>query len=60
VGERSPVPLVSTFLIPFWEEWSAAGSRWRRRIEQVQGGERSTFLDLDGLLDPVRLFAVLN
>lgn len=57
VGEPSAVTLVSTFLIHLWEEWSAAGSRWRRRIEQVQSGESATFFDFEGLLNFVPLFA---
>jgi hypothetical protein len=59
MAESSPVPLVSTFVIRFWQEWSAAGPRWRGRIEHVQSGESVAFLNLDGMLDfpPFRRYA---
>ncbi len=50
---------ISTFIVRFWREWSAAGSRWRGRIEHVQSGEGVMFLDLDGMLDFVRRFGVM-
>jgi hypothetical protein len=57
--EPSPVPPISTFVVRFWHEWSAAGSRWRGRIEHVQSGEATAFLDLDAMLDFVRGFGVM-
>jgi hypothetical protein len=57
--EPSPVPPISTFVVRFWHEWSAAGSRWRGRIEHVQSGEATAFLDLDTMLDFVRGFGVM-
>jgi len=46
-----PVPPISTFVARFWQEWSAAGPRWRGRIEHVQSGQSAAFLGLDGMLD---------
>ena len=58
--ESSPVSPVSTFVVRFWQEWSAAGSRWRGRIEHVQSRESATFLDLDKMLDFVRRIGVMG
>ena len=57
--ESSPVPPASTFVVRFWQEWSAAGPRWRGRIEHVQSGEGATFLNLDGMLDFIRSFGAM-
>jgi hypothetical protein len=54
-----PVPLVSTFVIRFWREWSVAGPRWRGRIEHVQSDECVAFLGLDGMLDFIRRFGAM-
>jgi hypothetical protein len=46
-------PLVTpciAFVVRFWRERSAAGSRWRGRIEHVQSGESASCLDLEGIL----------
>ena len=59
MAEPSPVPPVSTFVVRFWCEWSAAGPRWRGRIEDVQSGESATFLDLEAMLDFVRRCGVM-
>jgi hypothetical protein len=59
MAEPAPVPPISTFVVRFWREWSAAGSRWRGRIEHVQSGEGTMFLDLDGMLDFIRRFGVM-
>ena len=58
--ESTPVPPASTFVVRFWQEWSAAGSRWRGHIEHVQSSESATFLDLDGMLDFVRRVGVMQ
>jgi len=60
MAESSPVPPVSTFVVRFWQEWSAAGPRWRGRIEHVQSGESGTFLGLNGMLDFVRRFSAMR
>jgi len=60
MAESSPVPPVSTFVIRFWREWSAAGPRWRGRIEHVQSGESAAFLDVDGMLGFVRRVGVMG
>jgi hypothetical protein len=54
MAESYPVPPFSTFVVRFWKEWSAAGPRWRGRVEHVQSGECAAFLGLDGMLDFVR------
>jgi hypothetical protein len=60
MAESSPLPPVSTFVVRFWQEWSAAGSRWRGRIEHVQSGESAAFLDLDEMLDFLRRVGVMG
>jgi hypothetical protein len=59
VAEPSGVPPASTFVIRFWREWSAAGSRWRGRIEHVQSGKSVTCLDLQGILDFIQRYGVM-
>jgi hypothetical protein len=49
--ESPPVPPISTFVVRFWQEWSAAGPRWRGRIEHVQSGQSAMFIGLEGMLD---------
>jgi hypothetical protein len=57
--ERTQVPPASTFVIRFWREWSASGSRWRGRIEHVQSGQRAEFVELQGILEFVRAMGVM-
>jgi len=59
MAESPSVPPASTFVVRLWREWSAAGSRWRGRIEHVQSKESATFLDLNGMLDFVRRFGAM-
>jgi hypothetical protein len=59
MAESLPVPPVSTFVVRFWREWSAAGPRWRGRIEHVQSGQSAAFLGLDEMLDFVRSFGAM-
>jgi hypothetical protein len=59
MAEPSPVPPVSTFVVRFWREWSAAGPRWRGRVEHVQSGQSATFLGLVAMLDFFRRFGVM-
>jgi len=59
MAESPPVLPVSTFVVRFWREWSAAGAHWRGRIEHVQSGESAAFLDLNGMLDFVRRFGAM-
>jgi hypothetical protein len=47
--EPPPTPSTSTFVIRFWREWSATTERWRGRIEHVQSGRHTDFLDLAGV-----------
>jgi hypothetical protein len=59
MAESTPVPPVNTFIVRLWREWSAAGPRWRGRIEHVQSGESVAFLGLDGMLEFVRRFGAI-
>jgi hypothetical protein len=59
VAEPSSTQPASTFVIRFWREWSAAGSRWRGRIEHVQSGEAATSLDLQGISDFIQRQGVM-
>jgi hypothetical protein len=60
MAESSPVLPTSTFVVRFWQEWSAAGPRWRGRIEHVQSGQSATFLGLEGMLDFIRRFGIMS
>jgi hypothetical protein len=42
---------VYTFVVRFWREWSAAGLRWRGRIQHVESGETTSFLNLGRMLE---------
>jgi hypothetical protein len=55
-----PDPPASTFVLRFWLEWSAAGPRWRGRIDHVQSGQRAGFRDLDEMVKVVRSFGVMD
>jgi hypothetical protein len=59
MAEPCPVPPVSTFVVRFWREWSAAGPRWRSRVEHVQSGQSATFLGLNAVLDCMRRCRVM-
>jgi hypothetical protein len=59
MAEPSSIPPASTFVIRFWREWSAAGSRWRGRIEHVQSGTSVTCLDLQGILGFIQRYGVM-
>ena len=59
MAEPSGVPPASTFVIRFWREWSAAGSRWRGRIEHVQSGKSVTCLDLQGILGFIQRHGIM-
>jgi len=58
--ESPPIPPASTFVVRFWQEWSAAGSRWRGRIEHVQSGQSAAFLGVDEMLNFVRRLGVMR
>jgi hypothetical protein len=58
MAESTPIPPVSTFVVRFWQEWSASGLRWRGRIEHVQSGESAAFLDIGGMLSFLRRFGI--
>ena len=55
----SSIPPASTFVLRFWCEWSASGSRWRGRIEHVQSGQRADFVELQSILEFVRDLGVM-
>jgi hypothetical protein len=59
MANPSSIPPTSTFIVRFWREGSAAGPRWRGRIEHVQSGKSATTLDLQGILDFVQRQGVM-
>jgi hypothetical protein len=59
MADPSCEPSASTFVIRFWREWSATTGRWRGRIEHVQSGQYTDFLDLPSILDFVRALGVM-
>jgi len=56
--EESSRPPISTFVIRFWRERSAAGPRWRGQIKHVESGETATFLDWKQMLDFFRRIGI--
>jgi hypothetical protein len=42
--EPTPLPVISTFVLRFWQEWSVGGPRWRGRIEHIPSGKSTAFL----------------
>lgn len=58
MAESSSVSPTSTFVLRFWREWSAAGSRWRGRIEHVQSGQCADFVEMTGITEFVQAFGV--
>jgi hypothetical protein len=59
MAHSSPTPPTSTFVVRFWRESSAAGLRWRGRIEHLQSGESTSCLDLKGILDFIQRLGVM-
>jgi hypothetical protein len=55
----SPDPPVTTFVVRFWDEWSAAGTRWRGQIDHVQSGTSARFLNLEELAEILQRFGVM-
>jgi hypothetical protein len=47
---------MTTFIVRFSRDTSAAGARWRGRIEHVQSGQSAAFLDLEAMLHFLRRF----
>lgn len=43
-------PVVSTFVIRIWQDWSLSGLRWYGRIEHLQSGRAVAFQELDHVL----------
>ncbi len=60
MAEEPLRPPNSTFVVRFWQEWSDAGPRWRGRIEHVQSGKNTVFLDFQGMLGFMRRFGVMT
>ncbi|NOZ72046.1 MAG: hypothetical protein GXP38_09050 [Chloroflexi bacterium] len=60
MAEPSSTPSASTFVIRFWQEWSAAGPRWRGQIRHVQSDKSAAFLDLDDMLDFIHSFRIME
>ena len=52
--ESTGATRVFTFVVRFWREWSAAGLRWRGRIQHVESGEATSFLELARMLQFLR------
>ena len=55
----SSIPPASTFVIRFWREWSASGSRWRGCIEHVQSGTSVTRSDLKGIVGFIQRYGIM-
>ena len=59
VAEPPLAPPISTFIVRFWRDWSAAGPRWCCRVEHIQSGQSATVLRLDGLLNFIRRLGIM-
>jgi hypothetical protein len=59
MAEPSSAQPASTFVIRFWREWSITTPRWRGRIEHVQSGQRTDFVDLESMMEFVRGLGVM-
>jgi len=57
--DQPRVPSVMTFVVRFWREWSAAGVRWRGRIQHVESGDAASFIDLNKMLRFLRCSGVM-
>jgi len=60
MAEPPPTPSASTFVVRFWQEWSAAGPRWRGQIRHMQSGQSAAFLDLGDMLDFIHSFRIME
>jgi hypothetical protein len=50
MSEPVGVTRVFTFVVRFWREWSAAGLRWRGRIQHVESGDATSFVEMGRML----------
>ena len=60
MAEPLGVPRVITFVVRFWREWSATGTRWRGRIQQLEGGNAASFTDLNTMMRFLRSSGALG
>jgi hypothetical protein len=58
--EPFPVPAMSTFVLRFWQEWSAGGPRWRGRIEHIPSGKSAAFLHEEVMWAFIRSFGIVG
>jgi hypothetical protein len=57
--EPTPAPVMSTFVVRFWQEWSAGGPRWRGRIEHIPSGRSTAFLGEEVMWQFIQSFGVM-
>jgi len=57
--EPFPVPTISTFVVRFWQEWSAGAARWRGRIEHIPSGRSAAFLDQEVMWEFIQSFGII-
>jgi hypothetical protein len=57
--EPTPDPAINTFVVRFWQEWSAAGPRWRGRIEHIPSGKSAAFLHQEVIWRFIRGFGIM-
>jgi hypothetical protein len=50
---------MSTFVVRFWQEWSAGGPQWRGRIEQIPSGKTTAFLHQEVMWEFIQSFGIL-
>jgi hypothetical protein len=49
----------STFILRFYREWAGGAPRWRGRIEHLESGKSTAFLDMDKMVSFVRGFGIM-
>jgi hypothetical protein len=49
-----------TFVVRFWREAAGSGVRWRGRIEHVQTGVATAFLDLETMVKFMERFEIAS
>jgi hypothetical protein len=57
--ETCPVPTISTFVVRFWQEWSAGKARWRGRIEHIPSGKSAAFLHEEVMWEFIQGFGIV-
>jgi hypothetical protein len=50
MSESTGVTRLFTFVVRVWREWSGARLRWRGRIQHVESGDATSFVELGSMV----------